>query len=333
MRAPSQLVGSSPEIEKLRRIIVKVAPSTHPVLILGESGTGKEVAARMIHLNGGSAAKAFLAVDCGAVGPGLIESELFGHAPGAFTQMDRVREGLLVGAGAGTVFLDEITDLPLDVQVKLLRALQERVVRPVGSKEAVPFSARVLAATSRDVVAMVEQGSFRRDLYFRLNVVSLKIPPLRERKEDIPLLARYFVERMERERGEALLLPEETLAVFSEYEWPGNIRELENAVERLAALKTGPELEAANLPTQLQNFKRLQKDVQTAVVEVPVKTKALREGVSAVTPIAEMEKQAILRTIRKLNGDKLMAARLLGIGKTTLYRKLKEYGIEEELAN
>ena len=328
MKAPAQLIGSSPEMEKLHRIILKVAGATHPVLILGESGSGKETVARTIHLNGPNAAKPFRPVDCGAVGAGLIERELFGFGLGAFAPADRVHEGLLVSAGEGTVFLDEITELPLDVQVKLLRALQEREVLPVGGTGRVPISARVLVGTSRDIAAMVEQGSFRRDLYFRLNVVSLRIPPLRERREDIPLLARYFVERMERERGEELVLPEETLKVLTEYEWPGNVRELENTVERLTALMTGSELSAANLPTQLKNFQRSQREAGVKTRETG-RGKGLQEGVSAVTPIAEMEKQAILRTIRKLNGDKLEAARLLGIGKTTLYRKLKEYGIEE----
>ncbi len=330
MRAPAQLIGATPEMERLQRIIQKVAGSMHSVLILGESGSGKEVVARTIHLNGAHAAKPFLPVDCGALAPGLMESELFGHAPGAFTSANRVREGLLVSAGEGTLFLDEITELPLDVQAKLLRALQDREVQPVGSATKVPFSARVLAGTNRDVAVMVEQGSFRRDLYFRLNVVSLRIPPLRERKDDIPLLSRYFLERLERERGEPLVLSEETLKVFAEYEWPGNVRELENAVERLIALATGRELNEANLPTQLKNFRRNQRETEAPKGSVAVPQKGLPSGVSAVTPIAEMEKQAIMRTIRKLNGDKLMAARLLGIGKTTLYRKLKEYGLEDD---
>ncbi len=328
MRAPAQLIGASAEMDRLQRIIQKVAGSSHSVLILGESGSGKETVARTIHLHGPNAAKPFLPVDCGALPPGLMESEIFGHVPGAFTSADRVREGLLVSAGEGTVFLDEITELPLDIQVKLLRALQDKEVQPVGSKERVPISARVLAGTNRDLAAMVEQGSFRRDLYFRLNVVSLKIPSLRERREDIPLLTSYFLGRLERERGEPLELSEETLKVFNKYEWPGNVRELEHAVERLTALSTGQELGEANLPTQLKNFRRHQKEEELKEI-APSRPKGLREGVSAVTPIAEMEKQAILRTIRKLNGDKLLAARLLGIGKTTLYRKLKEYGIED----
>lgn len=330
MRPPAQLIGQSEPMQRLHRIIQKVAGASHSVLILGESGSGKEMVARSLHLHTAHAAKPFVAVDCGSLAPGLMESELFGHAPGAFTRAERVRDGLLVSAGEGTLFLDEITELPLDVQAKLLRALQEREVQPVGSTVKVPFQARVLAGSNRDIAALVEQGSFRRDLYFRLNVVSLRIPPLRERREDVPVLTRYFVNRLELERGEPLVIADETMRVFNEYEWPGNVRELENAVERLAALRTGPELTAGNLPSQLKNFQRVQREEEAVKLEVG-RRKVLPAGVSAVTPIAEMEKQAILRTIRKLKGDKLMAARMLGIGKTTLYRKLKEYGIEDEV--
>ena len=195
------LIGSSPEMEKVYRILSKVAHSTHPVLILGESGTGKEMVARAIHDNGPNAAKPFIPVDCGSLVPTLIESELFGHVKGAFTGANRSKEGLLSAADGGTVFLDEIGELPLDLQAKLLRALQEKEVRPVGATHAVPITARVLAATNRDLSAMVAQGLFRKDLYFRLNVVNLKLPPLRERREDIAVLAEHFLERVHRETG------------------------------------------------------------------------------------------------------------------------------------
>jgi DNA-binding NtrC family response regulator len=328
------LVGQSPEMEKLYRILSKVAFSTHPVLILGESGTGKELVARSIHLNGPNAAKPFVAVDCGSLVPTLIESELFGHVKGAFTGADRAKEGLLASAEGGTVFLDEIGELPLDLQAKLLRALQEKEVRPVGSTQARPISARVLAATNRDLAAMVEQGRFRKDLFFRLNVVNLRIPPLRDRREDIPLLAMNFLEKMQRETGIARSFSSETLRVLSEFDWPGNVRELENAIERACALSSGPVLHMGDLPTQLQDFRmhhvqqRYDADVQEAGDEGRLST-----GDGTIVSIAEMEKSAILGTIKQLNGDKLMAARLLGIGKTTLYRKLKEYGISEGLGD
>jgi two-component system response regulator HydG len=331
------LIGRSPAMEKLYRILSKVAYSSHPVLILGESGTGKELVARAIHCNGAHVAKPFIPVDCGSLVPTLIESELFGYVKGAFTGANKSKEGLLVAAAGGTVFLDEIGELPLDLQAKLLRALQEKEVRPVGATQAVPIDVRILAATNRDLSAMVEQGKFRKDLYFRLNVVNLKIPPLRQRKQDIPLLAAHFVERMRRERGVAYTFSDEALRLMNEYEWPGNVRELENAIERACALSSGPVLHLGDLPSQMQEH-RLQMrrglhgggnygDGGYAAERGPGSDMEAGAGVE-IRSIAELEKQAILTTIRQLNGDKLTAAKLLGIGKTTLYRKLKEYGLE-----
>ncbi|MEO6806128.1 MAG: sigma-54 dependent transcriptional regulator [Edaphobacter sp.] len=322
------LVGRSPEMEKLYRILSKVAYSTHPVLILGESGTGKELVARSIHFNGSNARKPFVTVDCGSLVPTLIESELFGHVKGAFTGADRAKEGLLASAEGGTVFLDEIGELPLELQAKLLRALQEKEVRPVGSTVTKPISARILAATNRDLAGMVERGSFRKDLYFRLNVVNLRIPPLRNRREDIAALAMHFLERMEKESGVVRAFSDSTLRVITEYDWPGNVRELENAIERACALSSGPVLHMGDLPTQLQNF-RLQHSVIREEEEQTERRESANDG--GIVSIADMEKHAILETIRQLKGDKLMAAKLLGIGKTTLYRKLKEYGITEGL--
>jgi DNA-binding NtrC family response regulator len=328
------LVGQSPGMEKLYRILSKVAYSTHPVLILGESGTGKELVARSIHFNGPNAAKPFVPVDCGSLVPTLIESELFGHVKGAFTGADRAKEGLLASAEGGTVFLDEVGELPLDLQAKLLRALQEKEVRPVGATQARPISARVLAATNRDLSSMVEQGRFRKDLYFRLNVVNLRIPPLRDRREDIAVLATHFLEQMERESGVVRSFSDTMLRVMAEYDWPGNVRELENAIERACALSSGPVLHMGDLPTQLQNF-RLQQGTAVQAVDEPATERREEMGGAqeGIVSIAEMEKHAILGTIRQLRGDKLMAAKLLGIGKTTLYRKLKEYGITEDLGD
>src|SRR6202046_1457282 len=208
------LVGRSPAMEKVYRILSKVAYSTHPVLILGESGTGKELVARSIHFNGPNAAKPFVPVDCGSLVPTLIESELFGHVKGAFTGASRAKEGLLAAAEGGTVFLDEIGELPLDLQAKLLRALQEKEVRPVGATHSVPISARVLAATNRAPTAMVAQGTFRKDLFFRLNVVSLKIPSLRERRDDIPVLMEFFLERAQNESGRAHSFSEDAVRLM-----------------------------------------------------------------------------------------------------------------------
>jgi DNA-binding NtrC family response regulator len=339
-----QMVGLSPAMEKLYRIVSKVAATTHPVLILGESGTGKELIARSIHSSGPNARKAFIPVDCGSLVPTLIESELFGHVKGAFIGAVRAKTGLLAAAEGGTVLLDEIGELPLDLQARLLRALQEREVRPVGSAQGVPISARILAATNRDLEQMVATGRFRKDLYFRLNVVSLRIPPLRDRKADIPLLAGHILDRIRRETGVAYSFADDALYLLMAYDWPGNVRELEHALERAAALSSGPMLHLGDFPTQLQNH-RLEADRERSplhservrserrgMVDLDDENgmETARQAADAVVSIAELEKQAILRTIRQLSGDKLMAARLLGIGKTTLYRKLKEYGIGDE---
>jgi two-component system response regulator HydG len=322
------LIGRSPEMEKVYRILSKVAHSTHPVLILGESGTGKEMVARAIHDNGPNAAKPFIAVDCGSLVPTLIESELFGHVKGAFTGANRSKGGLLSAADGGTVFLDEIGELPLDLQAKLLRALQEKEVRPVGATHAVPITARVLAATNRDLSAMVEQGLFRKDLYFRLSVVNLKLPPLRERREDIEVLAMHFLERIQRESGSSQVLSEDAIRLMSEYDWPGNVRELENAIERACSLSSGPVLHTVDLPTQLQEFNQHRREGKLTASGAGERQGGEDDGPDGmIVSITDLEKQAILGTIRQLNGDKLMAAKLLGIGKTTLYRKLKEYGL------
>ena len=332
-KGAGQLVGGSPEMENLYRILSKVARSSHPVLILGEAGTGKELVARAIHFNGPNAQKPFVPVDCGSLVPTLIESELFGYVKGAFAGAHRSKEGLLAAADGGTIFLDEISELPLELQAKLLRALQDREIRPEGGTEAVPISARILAASNRNLGQMVEQGRFRKDLYFRLNVVNLRIPALRDRREDIGLLAMHFLERVQKETGKVHRFSDDALRVLTEYDWPGNVRELENTIERACALSSGPILHMGDLPTQLQDFRlhgRLREREQRQEED------AVSQAAAQVVSIAAMEKQAILDTVRLLHGDKLKAAKLLGIGKTTLYRKLKEYGISEsgmELAN
>ena len=318
------MIGRSPEMDKLYRILAKVAQSSHPVLILGEGGVGKELVARSIHSNGPHADRPFVPIDCGSLVPTLMESELFGYVKGAFTGANRSKEGLLASAQGGTVFLDEIGELPLDLQAKLLRALQEKEVRPVGATHRVAINVRILAATNRNLAAMVEQGRFRKDLYYRLSVVNLRIPPLRERKQDIPLLAAHFLERMSRETGTIHTLSDDALRTLVDYEWPGNVRELEHSLDRACTLSSGPVLHLGDLPTQLQNFhlqNRRSMTIAAAPLGAPGSTR------TSVLPLAQLEKQAILETLSKLNGDKLLTARLLGIGKTTLYRKLKEYGI------
>jgi DNA-binding NtrC family response regulator len=308
------IVGRAPEMEKLYRIIAKAAQSNHPVLILGESGTGKEMVARSIHFSGPYRDKPFIPVDCGSLVPTLIESELFGYVKGAFTGALQAKEGLLAIAEGGTVFLDEVGELPVDLQAKLLRAIQEKEIRPVGSTKRIPINVRILAATNRDLEQAVAQGTFRRDLYFRLNVLSLRIPPLRERRQDIPLLVGYFLERLERATGQERTVSDEALKAMLAYDWPGNVRELENCLERACALTTGPVINSADLPSAVHSVSQAPEN---------------GNGSSKILPMAELEKQTILNTITHLNGDKLLAARLLGIGKTTLYRKLKEYSASQ----
>ncbi len=309
-----QLVGHSPEMEKLYRIISKAAHSTHPVLILGESGTGKELVARSIHYSGAYKDRPFIPVDCGSLVPTLIESELFGYVRGAFTGAVRPKEGLLATAEGGTVFLDEVGELPVDLQSKLLRAIQEKEIRPVGGTRAIPINVRILAATNRDLDTAVSQGTFRRDLYFRLNVLTLRIPPLRERKQDIPLLIGHILERINNNTQMQHAIGDDALRLMLDYDWPGNVRELENCVERACTTCSLPMIHVTDLPTQLRDFKAV---APPANGEAPS---------SEITPLEAMEKQAILHAIQLLDGDKLEAARRLGIGKTTLYRKLKEYG-------
>jgi two-component system response regulator HydG len=305
------IVGRAPEMEKIYRIIAKAGQSSHPVLILGESGTGKELVAKSIHFSGPFRNKPFIPVDCGSLVPTLIESELFDHVRGAFTGATHPKDGLLAIAEGGTVFLDEIGDLPVDLQAKLLRAIQEKEIRPVGSVKRVPINVRILAATNRDLERAVADGTFRRDLYYRLNVLTVRVPPLRERRQDIPLLVAHFLERQGRETGNEKTISDDALKALLSYDWPGNVRELENCLERACALSSANELQVRDLPTQ--------------VYSVPMDLLGLSQPSNGIVPIAELERQTILNALAQVNGDKMMAARLLGIGKTTLYRKLKEY--------
>jgi DNA-binding NtrC family response regulator len=313
------IIGRSPEMEKLYRIIGKAAQSAHPVLILGESGTGKELAAKSIHFAGVFRDKPFIPVDCGSLVPTLIESELFGHVRGAFTGATNAKDGLLAIAEGGTVFLDEIGELPVDLQAKLLRAIQEKEIRPVGSVKRVPIKVRILAATNRNLERAVAEGTFRRDLFFRLNVLTLRIPPLRERRQDIPLLAAHILGRIGRDAGIEKTISDEALKALLNYDWPGNVRELENSLERACALTSANELQVRDLPTQIYGA-----PMEVLAMSAP-------GTVHGIVPMAELEKQTILSALSQVNGDKMLAARLLGIGKTTLYRKLKEYGAQVNL--
>jgi DNA-binding NtrC family response regulator len=309
------IVGRAPEMDKLYRMIAKAAQSSHPVLVLGESGTGKELVARSIHFSGPYRDKPFIPVDCGSLVSTLIESELFGYVKGAFTGAVQAKDGLLSMAEGGTVFLDEIGELPVDLQAKLLRAIQEKEIRPVGSTKRILINVRILAATNRDLEQAVAQGTFRRDLYFRLNVLNLRIPPLRERRQDIPLLAGYFLDRLLRVSGQERTLSDAATKAMLAYDWPGNVRELENCLERACAMNSGPIIQVTDLPTSIYNGNG--NGNGSAAAE--------GNGGGKIISMSELEKKTILNTIAELKGDKLLAAQLLGIGKTTLYRKLKEY--------
>jgi DNA-binding NtrC family response regulator len=302
------LIGVSPKMQRVYRLIEKVSQHNYPVLILGESGTGKELVARSIHFSGTRRKDPFVPVDCSSLVPTLIESELFGYVKGAFTGAMHSKTGLMQSAGNGTLFLDEIGDLPVDLQAKLLRALQEREVKPVGSNDRISIATRIIAATNRDLDEAVRQGQFRQDLFFRLNVVQIKLPPLRERKSDIPILVNSFLEKFGDTNGKVQTISEDAMARLIAHDWPGNVRELENAVERAVALGSGSMLHVGDLPSNLQYVSddRMPKSDE-------------------LLPLEELERRAILRALRESSGDKLAAARLLGIGKTTLYRKLKQY--------
>jgi len=305
------LIGLSARMERIYRLIEKVSLRDHPVLILGESGTGKELVARSVHFLGPRKDKPFVPVECSALVPTLIESELFGYTRGAFTGAVQAKQGLMESANGGTLFLDEIGEMTLEMQAKLLRALQEGEIKPVGSTERRAINIRIVAATNRDLELGIKNGTFRQDLYFRLNVVQIKLPPLRERKSDIPLLATSFLEKFSRQDEMTRELTEDAMRRLMAYDWPGNVRELENAIERAIALGSVPFVSAADLPTTLQ---------YPTTERAPEKEELL--------PLDELERRAILSTLRQTGGDKQAAARMLGIGKTTLYRKLKQYQIE-----
>jgi two-component system response regulator HydG len=304
------LLGISEKMVKIYRLISKVALQQHPVLITGESGTGKELVARAIHSHGPWHDKPFVPVDCGALPPTLIESELFGHVKGAFTGAAQSRQGLLAAAGSGTVFLDEIGELPIELQSRLLRTLQEHEIRPLGSNERIKLEARIIAATNQELEAGIKRGAFRKDLFFRLNVVSIRMPSLRDRKEDIPVLVRHFLARYDN-RKPVTRISDEALGRLMSYDWPGNVRELENCIQRAVSLGSGPFIQTQDLPS--------------AMLYHLARGSSFRKDMNS---LQALEQQAIRQALQATGGDRVRAAKLLGIGKTTIYRKLKEHGID-----
>jgi DNA-binding NtrC family response regulator len=323
---PTGFVGRSHSIVQIRGKIERLGPRRTPVLIQGESGTGKEVAARALY--NAAPRGQFVPIDCGSLVGTMMESELFGHVRGAFTGAVESKRGLIELANGGTAFFDEIGELPLEMQVKLLRVLQENELRPVGSLQRIKIDIRIVAATNRDLEQAIAAGRFREDLFHRLNVVRLTLPPLRERKEDIPLL----IERFLATADSRYVIAHEAMEAMMDYDWPGNIRELKNSLERMRAFNSGPLLHFADLPTNIANYVRACHGSGFAAVATGVaRTSSVAMPVlpqSDVIPLAELERRAIQHALEHTKGDRTIAAHLLGIGRTTLYRKLKEYQME-----
>jgi DNA-binding NtrC family response regulator len=305
-------IGVSPAFQEVLRLSGTVAPTDSIVLIQGESGTGKEVIARYIHGRSARAQGPFLSLNCGALPEGILESELFGHVKGSFTGAVRDHEGLFAAAGGGSFFLDEIGEMAPATQVKLLRVIQEREAIPVGGTQPAPVDVRLIAATNRDLEAEMQQGRFRSDLYYRLNVIAIHLPPLRERREDIPLLADAFLRRMSAGRGGApKTIGAATMEVIMAYDWPGNVRELENALERAVTLTKGSEIDPAALPGRVT-----ERPATSLVAERPVPNPTLDV----------VERAYIQWVLESEGGNKSRAAEVLGIDPSTLYRKLARYG-------
>lgn len=298
----SSLVSQSPEMQKLLRIVSKVGSSRQPVLIVGESGTGKEKLARAIHAAGATPGVAFVPVDCSSPVKAVIDAELFGQER----------------PSGSTLFLDEVSELPLELQGKLVRALQDREIRVPGRSLPLPFDVRLIASTRVDLEPMARAGTFRRDLYLRLNVVSLRLPPLRERREDIQLLAKHILGKVSSESGKSHSISDEAMRLLLSHEWPGNVTELEGSIQRAVTLSSSPVLQPEDFPAYVHSGSNGSGSGSAA-----------NSKLTEIIPLAELEKKTILMTLERLNGDKMATARLLGIGKTTLYRKLREYGIAD----
>jgi two-component system NtrC family response regulator len=303
------IVGNSEAMQKVYRLIEKVASISSNVLIFGETGTGKELVARAIHYNSDRAERPFVAVNCGALTESLLESELFGHVKGAFTGAVANKEGFFRQADRGTLFLDEVNEVSPGLQVKLLRAIQEREVIPVGGREPLKFDVRLIAATNKNLEEAVQKGTFREDLFYRINVITIPLPPLRQRKEDIPLLVAHFLLKHGQRLGKpAIKMAREAMQALVNYEWPGNVRELENTIERTVALCEGETIGVADLPEKLTQVKIAIRDLDEYEMTLDA-----------------LEEQHIKKVLHKVGGDKVKAAQILGINLSTLYRKLARY--------
>jgi DNA-binding NtrC family response regulator len=314
-RPQASLIGESQALQRVLEVVERVARTDATVLVTGETGTGKEVLARHIHGMSPRAGRPLVALNCGAIPEGLVESELFGHAKGAFTGAVERRSGKFTQADGGTIFLDEIGELPLATQVKLLRVLQDREVTPVGSSESLPVDVRVVAATHRDLEAMAGTGQFRQDLFYRLDVVRIDMPSLRTRREDIPLLANHFLAIASARLKRHLSFAPDTLDALIRHDWPGNVRELENTVERMAILSPDDLISPVHLPPRVQQSGSVPAGV--------VKPQLPEEGIDLQEALEAIEERLIAEALRRADGNKTLAARLLGLNRTTLIEKLK----------
>jgi two-component system response regulator AtoC len=336
----SGIIGSSAKIQDVLRMVARLKNTRTPVLITGESGTGKELVARAIHFRGSLAHRPFVAVDCGALVPTLIESELFGYERGAFTGALKPKDGLFQAANGGTLFLDEIGELPLEMQTKLLRALQEKEVRRVGSNIRTQVDVRIVAATNRDLEQAYREGTFRKDLYFRLNVVAVHLPALRERRSDIPSLVHFFLDKYVPDGS--LQVSNAAMKALLQYDWPGNVRELQNCIERAVALGNRELIDVYDLPPALRNAS--DAPVSTFAIEETADPERSERSSTAslgklsspgVTPndLEALERITIQRVFDQVRGDKTLAGRMLGISRATLYRKIKRYEIKAASAS
>jgi two-component system response regulator AtoC len=314
----SQFRFESPAMADVERLVTRVAPTPSTVLITGESGTGKGLTARRIHDLSGRASGPFIPVNCSAIPENLLESELFGHTKGAFTSADKARKGLFLQSDKGTIFLDEIGDLPLSMQTKLLHVTEEKAVRPLGSEEVRRVDTRIITATNRDLRQMVAEGRFREDLFFRLSVFQIRLPPLRERRPDIGGLVRFLLHRLSEGSGAALGLDPDAEEILASYDWPGNVRQLENVLQRAAILADGGRITAADLPPEIAP----RPSESERSPDLTMRGGPLREQVR------RFELALIQRAIEEANGDRRIAAMRLGIGLSSLYRKLEEYTSE-----
>ncbi len=317
-RPGGEILGESPAMQTLYDQLARVADSESSILITGESGTGKELVAKSIHRQSRRSGGPFIAVNCAALPETLLESELFGHAKGAFTDARADRQGLFAQATGGTLFLDEIGEVPLTMQVKLLRALEERKVRPVGSNHEVEFDLRLLTATNRDLEVAIEENRFREDLYYRINVIQLELPALRERGTDVLLLAGHFQRQFADQMHKAVTgISHNAAEKLLSYSWPGNVRELRNVIERAVALTRFAELAVEDLPEKIRDYRGNQVVLGG-------------QDIDELVPLEEVERRYILHVLKVCNGNKTTTARILGLDRKTLYRKLKQYGVDDE---